>query len=95
MKYGDPLSAGVKLIQGNDLKTDESSLTSEPDHVKTSLEEDALLLLGTHVMEGFGRMVGPTICVNPQTGITFTLLGAGGEEEEKKEEKRKEAGGSF
>lgn len=41
-------------------------------------------------MEGSGRMVVTAVGVNSQTGIIFTLLGAGGEEEEKKEEKKKE-----
>lgn len=42
---------------------------------------------GTHVMEGSGRMVVTAVGVNSQTGIIFTLLGAGVEEEEKKEKK--------
>lgn len=46
--------------------------------------------VGTHVMEGSGRMVVTAVGVNSQTGIIFTLLGAGGEEEEKKDEKKKE-----
>lgn len=45
--------------------------------------------LGTHVMEGSGRMVVTAVGVNSQTGIIFTLLGAGGEEEEKKDKKGK------
>lgn len=44
---------------------------------------------GTHVMEGSGRMVVTAVGVNSQTGIIFTLLGAGAEEEEKKEKKGK------
>lgn len=38
-------------------------------------------------MEGSGRMVVTAVGVNSQTGIIFTLLGAGTEEEEKKEKK--------
>uniref|UniRef100_A0A8C9JFV4 P-type Ca(2+) transporter n=1 Tax=Panthera tigris altaica TaxID=74533 RepID=A0A8C9JFV4_PANTA len=45
---------------------------------------------GTHVMEGSGRMVVTAVGVNSQTGIIFTLLGAGGEEEEKKDKKGKQ-----
>ncbi|KAM5287778.1 plasma membrane calcium-transporting ATPase 1 isoform 13-T13 [Ctenodactylus gundi] len=86
----DLLPADGILIQGNDLKIDESSLTGESDHVKKSLDKDPLLLSGTHVMEGSGRMVVTAVGVNSQTGIIFTLLGAGGEEEEKKDEKKKE-----
>lgn len=44
-------------------------------------------ITGTHVMEGSGRMVVTAVGVNSQSGIIFTLLGAGGEEEEKKEKK--------
>ncbi|KAM8979051.1 plasma membrane calcium-transporting ATPase 1 isoform X2 [Antechinus flavipes] len=90
VKYGDLLPADGILIQGNDLKIDESSLTGESDHVKKTLDKDPLLLSGTHVMEGSGRMVVTAVGVNSQTGIIFTLLGAGGEEEEKKDEKKKE-----
>uniref|UniRef100_A0A8C0CXQ5 Calcium-transporting ATPase n=1 Tax=Balaenoptera musculus TaxID=9771 RepID=A0A8C0CXQ5_BALMU len=86
----DLLPADGILIQGNDLKIDESSLTGESDHVKKSLDKDPLLLSGTHVMEGSGRMVVTAVGINSQTGIIFTLLGAGGEEEEKKDEKKKE-----
>ncbi|XP_025021257.1 plasma membrane calcium-transporting ATPase 3 isoform X6 [Python bivittatus] len=90
IKYGDLLPADGVLIQGNDLKIDESSLTGESDHVRKSVDKDPMLLSGTHVMEGSGRMVITAVGINSQTGIIFTLLGAGGEEEEKKEKKEKE-----
>ncbi|KAM6306847.1 plasma membrane calcium-transporting ATPase 1 isoform 11-T11 [Podargus strigoides] len=86
----DLLPADGVLIQGNDLKIDESSLTGESDHVKKSLDRDPMLLSGTHVMEGSGRMVVTAVGVNSQTGIIFTLLGAGGDEEEKEKEKEKD-----
>ncbi|KAI4827859.1 hypothetical protein KUCAC02_031224 [Chaenocephalus aceratus] len=87
IKYGDLLPADGVLIQGNDLKIDESSLTGESDHVKKNADKDPMLLSGTHVMEGSGRMVVTAVGVNSQTGIIMTLLGAGPEEEEKKEKK--------
>lgn len=43
---GDLLPADGVLIQGNDLKIDESSLTGESDHVKKSLDKDPMLLSG-------------------------------------------------
>ncbi|XP_044136437.1 plasma membrane calcium-transporting ATPase 1 isoform X1 [Bufo gargarizans] len=97
IKYGDLLPADGVLIQGNDLKIDESSLTGESDHVKKTLEKDLLLLSGTHVMEGSGKMVVTAIGVNSQTGIIFTLLGAGenDEEKEKKEKKSKKQDGTI
>ncbi|XP_063072141.1 plasma membrane calcium-transporting ATPase 2 [Engraulis encrasicolus] len=87
IKYGDLLPADGVLIQGNDLKIDESSLTGESDHVRKAADKDPMLLSGTHVMEGSGRMVVTAVGVNSQTGIIFTLLGAGEGEEEKKEKK--------
>ncbi|XP_075434503.1 plasma membrane calcium-transporting ATPase 3 isoform X8 [Ascaphus truei] len=94
IKYGDLLPADGVLIQGNDLKIDESSLTGESDHVRKAVEKDPMLLSGTHVMEGSGRMVVTAVGVNSQTGIIFTLLGAGGEEEEKKDKKAKKQDGA-
>uniref|UniRef100_A0A8C8SPA4 Calcium-transporting ATPase n=1 Tax=Pelusios castaneus TaxID=367368 RepID=A0A8C8SPA4_9SAUR len=86
VKYGDLLPADGIFIQGNDLKIDESSLTGESDQVRKSVDKDPMLLSGTHVMEGSGRMLVTAVGVNSQTGIIFTLLGAG-EEEEKKDKK--------
>ncbi|XP_051758191.1 plasma membrane calcium-transporting ATPase 3a isoform X4 [Ctenopharyngodon idella] len=88
VKYGDLLPADGVLIQGNDLKIDESSLTGESDHVRKSIDKDPMLLSGTHVMEGSGKMVVTAVGVNSQTGIIFTLLGAGEMEEEKKDCKK-------
>uniref|UniRef100_A0A1A8PQA9 Calcium-transporting ATPase n=3 Tax=Nothobranchius TaxID=28779 RepID=A0A1A8PQA9_9TELE len=94
VKYGDLLPADGILVQGNDLKIDESSLTGESDHVRKSVDKDPMLLSGTHVMEGSGRMLVTAVGVNSQTGIIFTLLGAGEMEEEGKEKKGKQADGA-
>ncbi|XP_053150612.1 plasma membrane calcium-transporting ATPase 2 isoform X15 [Hemicordylus capensis] len=93
VKYGDLLPADGVFIQGNDLKIDESSLTGESDQVRKSVDKDPMLLSGTHVMEGSGRMLVTAVGVNSQTGIIFTLLGAG-EEEEKKDKKAKQQDGA-
>ncbi|XP_060095901.1 plasma membrane calcium-transporting ATPase 2 isoform X15 [Heteronotia binoei] len=94
IKYGDLLPSDGVFIQGNDLKIDESSLTGESDQVRKSVDKDPMLLSGTHVMEGSGRMVVTAVGVNSQTGIIFTLLGAG-EEEEKKDKKGKMQDGNM
>uniref|UniRef100_A0A914MHA5 Calcium-transporting ATPase n=1 Tax=Meloidogyne incognita TaxID=6306 RepID=A0A914MHA5_MELIC len=75
VKYGDLLPADGILLQSNDLKVDESSLTGESDHIRKSPEVDPVLLSGTHAMEGSGRMVVCAVGVNSQTGIIMTLLG--------------------
>ncbi|XP_033959845.1 plasma membrane calcium-transporting ATPase 1-like [Pseudochaenichthys georgianus] len=81
VKYGDLLPTDGVLIQGNDLKIDESSLTGESDHVKKSVDNDPMLLSGTHVMEGSGKMLVSAVGVNSQTGIIFALLAAGEEDD--------------
>lgn len=85
IKYGDLLPADGILIQSNDLKIDESSLTGESDHVKKGETFDPMVLSGTHVMEGSGKMVVTAVGVNSQAGIIFTLLGATDESEKEKD----------
>uniref|UniRef100_A0A1I8MV65 Calcium-transporting ATPase n=1 Tax=Musca domestica TaxID=7370 RepID=A0A1I8MV65_MUSDO len=89
IKYGDLLPADGVLIQSNDLKVDESSLTGESDHVKKGVEFDPMVLSGTHVMEGSGKMVVTAVGVNSQSGIILTLLGATDEESQGKKKKLK------
>ncbi|XP_069142494.1 plasma membrane calcium-transporting ATPase 2-like isoform X2 [Argopecten irradians] len=93
IKYGDLLPADGVIIQSNDLKIDESSLTGESDHVKKGEVRDPMLLSGTHVMEGSGKMVVTAVGVNSQTGIIFALLGASQDEDEKKDKKDKKVKG--
>ncbi|CAD6190771.1 unnamed protein product [Caenorhabditis auriculariae] len=90
IKYGDLLPADGVLIQSNDLKIDESSLTGESDQIRKSPETDPIILSGTHVMEGSGKMLVTAVGVNSQTGIIMTLLGAAKSvaEEERKAAKR-------
>ncbi|ESO12682.1 hypothetical protein HELRODRAFT_63344 [Helobdella robusta] len=76
IKYGDLIPADGVLLQSNDLKIDESALTGESDHVKKGESTDPMLLSGTHVMEGSGKVVITCVGVNSQAGIIFTLLGA-------------------
>lgn len=45
------------------------------------------LFTGTHVMEGSGKMLVTAVGVNSQTGIIFTLLGAGEDGEDGDDEK--------
>lgn len=52
---GDLLPADGVLLQGNDLKIDESSLTGESDHVKKTQEKDPMLLSGQKPSHFFPR----------------------------------------
>lgn len=87
VKYGDLLPADGIIIQSNDLKVDESSLTGESDHVKKGEHLDPMLLSGTHVMEGSGKMLTTAVGVNSRTGIIFALLGASAEEKKSEQDK--------
>ncbi|XP_029665735.1 plasma membrane calcium-transporting ATPase 2 isoform X5 [Formica exsecta] len=89
IKYGDLLPADGILIQSNDLKVDESSLTGESDHVKKGESFDPMVLSGTHVMEGSGKMLVSAVGVNSQAGIIFTLLGAAVDQQEQEIKKMK------
>ncbi|XP_076260861.1 plasma membrane calcium-transporting ATPase 3 isoform X2 [Rhynchophorus ferrugineus] len=89
VKYGDLLPADGILIQSNDLKVDESSLTGESDHVKKGENFDPMVLSGTHVMEGSGKMLVTAVGVNSQAGIIFTLLGAAVDQQEQEIKKMK------
>ncbi len=46
VKYGDLLPSDGIIMQSNDLKVDESSLTGESDHVKKGVEVDPMVLSG-------------------------------------------------
>jgi Ca2+ transporting ATPase len=83
VKYGDLLPADGLVMQSNDLKVDESSLTGESDQVNKGVSVDPMVLSGTHVMEGSGKVLVTAVGVNSQAGIIFTLLGAADVVEEK------------
>jgi Ca2+ transporting ATPase len=76
VKYGDLLPADGVVVQSNDLKVDESSLTGESDLIKKHESKDPFLLSGTHIMEGSGKMLVLAVGEHSQTGMIFKLLGA-------------------
>jgi Ca2+ transporting ATPase len=76
LKYGDMIPADGLLVQNNDLKIDESSLTGESDLVKKR-DDDPFILSGTRVMEGSGKMVVTAVGVNSRSGQIIKLLVAG------------------
>lgn len=76
IKYGDMLPADGIILQCNDLKVDESTLTGETDLVKKGVDLDPFLLSATQVMEGSGKMLVTAVGVNSQTGIIMKLMGA-------------------
>ncbi|XP_068932078.1 LOW QUALITY PROTEIN: plasma membrane calcium-transporting ATPase 2-like [Petaurus breviceps papuanus] len=74
--YGDMLPADGVLLQAQNLKMNESSFTGELSVVKKSLDHDPILLSGTYVMEGWGKILVTAVGPNSQTGIMLTFLAA-------------------
>lgn len=64
-------------------------MTGESDHVKKGGDSDPMVLSGTHVMEGSGKMLVTAVGVNSQAGIIFTLLGAAVDQQEAEIKKMK------
>lgn len=60
---GDLLPADGVLIQGNDVKIDESSLTGESDHVRKAADKDPMLLSGMLLVYGVAYRV--QSCLSP------------------------------
>ncbi len=82
IKYGDLLPADGVVVQSNDLRVDESSLTGESDLIKKHEVKDPFLLSGTHIMEGSGKMLVLAVGEHSQTGMIFKLLGATKEDDD-------------
>jgi Ca2+ transporting ATPase len=98
IKYGDLLPADGVVVQSNDLRVDESSLTGESDLIKKHESKDPFVLSGTHIMEGSGKMLVLAVGEHSQTGMIYKLLGATKEDDDddnkkaannKRESKRK------
>lgn len=70
---GELLPVDGIVIESNNLKIDESELTGEVDLIKKDVDTDPMLLAGTRVMEGSGRMIITAVGVNSQTGIIIQL----------------------
>lgn len=73
---GDLLPADGVLIQGNDLKIDESSLTGESDHVRKSADKDPMLLSGMLPFPHSGDGGLCAVCPS-QVCLHLMLLGKG------------------
>jgi len=92
VKYGDLLPADGLVMQSNDLKVDESCLTGESDQVSKGVDSNPMVLSGTHVMEGSGKVLVTAVGVNSQAGMILTLLvgAAAKKADEMERQKRKD-----
>lgn len=76
------------VVRSNELKIDESPLTGESDLVTKNCEKDPMLLSGTRVMEGSGKIVVTAVGIHSQTGIIMGLLGAASDKRKEKTSKK-------
>lgn len=85
-KYGDTVPSDGLIVQSNDVKVDESSLTGETNLVKKGVATDPLLFSGSHIMEGSGRMVVIAVGINSLSGRVMRLMGGTASKKRKKSE---------
>lgn len=87
--YGHLVPADGLVVESNDLKIDESSMTGETDQIKKSVNKP-MLFSGTKVMEGSAKILITAVGVNSQTGIIMSLLGATDSDDKKEETSKKD-----
>lgn len=73
LEVGDKICADGLVVQSDDLKVDESSMTGEPDAIKKHRNANLWMLCGCQVMEGRGTMIVIAVGTSTQWGITKAL----------------------
>jgi Ca2+ transporting ATPase len=74
------LPADGILLQGNDVKVDESTLTGEPEPMTKHVVEDPFMYSGTNVVSGNGKML--VVAVGPYSVAGKIKMAVYGEDEE-------------
>lgn len=74
LEVGDMVPADGLLLEGYDLRIDESSMTGETDLIKKNTHEDPFLLSGCKVQEGFGTMIVTAVGKYSQWGKLMKAL---------------------
>ncbi|KAH0634174.1 hypothetical protein KY284_036960 [Solanum tuberosum] len=64
LKIGDQVPADGILVEGHLLQVDESSMTSERDHVEINISQNPYLISGTKVVDGYGMMLVTSVGMN-------------------------------
>eukprot|EP00798_Chlamydomonas_sp_ICE-L_P028567 gene28567-31727_t len=67
-------STGINGSRERDLKVDESHMTGESDDVNRSADEASLMLAGSKVREGYGRMLVLAVGTSSQQGLLNSLV---------------------
>jgi len=78
---GDQIPADGLLIEGYDLKADESVMTGEPDAIKKN-RDAPFLLSGCQIAEGCGKMLITAVGLNSEWGKTLAKLTSDDDDEQ-------------
>ena len=89
IEYGDLMVADGLVVQASELSMDESALTGESVLVKKTRLRDPLVLAGTKVMEGSGKIVITAVGLNSMSGRIMEMMGLGGTSAKKADEASK------
>ncbi|OUM61413.1 hypothetical protein PIROE2DRAFT_62508 [Piromyces sp. E2] len=73
LKQGDVICADGIIIQGQNLKIDESSATGEPTPVEKGEGKDQFIISGTTVSEGVGNFLVTAVGSNSFTGFKIYI----------------------
>ncbi|KAJ8608624.1 hypothetical protein CTAYLR_008717 [Chrysophaeum taylorii] len=76
---GDIIVADGVLLEGADVKMDESALTGEAALVSKDPRKDPFLMSGTSVMSGSGKLMSVAVGINSVQGRIFEAVHGGGE----------------
>ncbi len=79
VETGDILCADGVLVDGTDIKVDESHLTGEADDVAKDPIKAQALYSGSKVVSGFGRMIVTAVGKRSQSGAVAEMIAAAGE----------------
>lgn len=74
LEQGAKICADGILIEGDELKVDESSMTGESDSVRKSPDTDPFLLSGCQILEGRGTMLVLAVGPHSQVGQAKSLV---------------------
>mmetsp|Transcript_15651 Transcript_15651/g.38981 ORF Transcript_15651/g.38981 Transcript_15651/m.38981 type:complete len:1717 (-) Transcript_15651:132-5282(-) len=74
VETGDIIAADGVMVDGEDMRVDESHMTGESEEVVKSLEGSTLLLSGSKILEGFGRMLVLAVGPSSQQGRLSAMV---------------------
>ena len=74
LSAGDKIPADGVFLEGSKLRADEAAMTGEPIGIAKSHDKDPVLLSGTTISEGSGRMAVVAVGSNSQWGVILKTL---------------------